>query len=1138
MQHPVPEPDGLRTTPIPDPRLAATERVAIPDHELIRCVGYGSYGEVWLAKNMMGRYRAIKIVFKSRFKDQHSFERELTGIQKFERVSRTHEGFVAVLHAGRNEEQGYLFYIMEVGDDVKTGQNIDPHNYIPKTLSTEIKTHERLMFGECLRLGLALSSALNHLHNQGLVHRDVKPANIIFVNGVPKLADIGLVTEIENARSYVGTEGFIPPEGPGTPQADVYSLGKLLYELTTGKDRQAFPELPSRLDERPDATQFLELNEVIITACHHDVSKRYQTALDMHADLAVLENGKSIKRLRLLERRWVNFKKTSLTVSGILLIASLATFQVNQRRKELAEARQRQVGSQVAYGTRAMEEGNLTDSLPHLVEALRLDQDDPNHSETHRLRLGAISAHCPKLVQMWFQGKRINDVRFSPDGNFILATGWLGAAQALNAATGLAASPAFGPKSGSVSASFSPDGKLALTASESGIASVWQIDTGNEILTLQHPSAVLGAEFSPSGRYIVTACKDKIGRIWDAVSGVLMHKLVAHTDSVIHAEFSRDEQFVATTSRDQTALLWNARTGEKIGHPLQHNGWVYWASFNPAGTYLVTASSDHLARLWLVPSGQEIPIEMTHGDAVRSAAFSPDGRYIVTASLDATVRLWDGNSGFPVSRNGILNHSSRVTQATFSRDGHRIVTSCIDGSIRIWDLAANVIQPRLLSGLISSDGRFYVRGTNHDIVVETVIPSASPPRRITVPGLIKEVALNQNGSFVSAIQVTTNQHGGEERRLGMWNALSGQPFSPPLSLTNGLVNLRLSNDGQRLAVMVDSLVRIIDASTGMDTIPPLSHGERVTRVCFDNATKLLLTSSGNHVHLWDIRSGKEQFSRLDFAAGVSHIAFSPDGRLFLTCVADENLNERSAQLWNTVTGQQVGPHLSHRDGVIYASFSPDGRRVVTASEDFTAAVWDVATGKQLTPVLKHGGQVQSASFDPDGRWVVTASADKTVRVWDAQTGEPLTPPLEHSFFFQRACFASDSSALVTTRGNGETWVWPLPRDRHRIDDMPLFANLLSGSRSSPDENGTSNLQAAWNGLKSKYPEEFQANTSDVTAWHLRQADRAEKKRQWFTACFHLTQLLAISPENPTLAERLTKAQRALDREMHEIATKQ
>src|SRR5438552_16330465 len=95
--------------------------------------------------------------------------------------------------------------------------------YTPRTLKLDLTRRGRLPFDECLDLALALTTALEHLHQNGLMHRDIKPANIIFVNGQPKLADIGLVVGIDATKSFVGTEGYIPPEGPTTPQADIYS---------------------------------------------------------------------------------------------------------------------------------------------------------------------------------------------------------------------------------------------------------------------------------------------------------------------------------------------------------------------------------------------------------------------------------------------------------------------------------------------------------------------------------------------------------------------------------------------------------------------------------------------------------------------------------------------------------------------------------------------------------------------------------------------------------------------------------------------------------------------------------------------------------------------------------------------------
>src|SRR6266478_1980601 len=107
------------------------QRPNVPDHELLRCVGRGSYGEVWLARNVMGTFRAVKLVYRDRFETNRPYEREFSGVQKFEPVSRTHAGLVSLLHIGRNVEAGYFYCVMEVADDLSSGQDIDPDSYRP-----------------------------------------------------------------------------------------------------------------------------------------------------------------------------------------------------------------------------------------------------------------------------------------------------------------------------------------------------------------------------------------------------------------------------------------------------------------------------------------------------------------------------------------------------------------------------------------------------------------------------------------------------------------------------------------------------------------------------------------------------------------------------------------------------------------------------------------------------------------------------------------------------------------------------------------------------------------------------------------------------------------------------------------------
>ena len=256
-------------------------------------IGRGAYGEIRLARTVTGAFRAVKVVYRSTFQSERAFLREFEGMSAFEPISRAHAGFINILHVGRTAD--YLYYSMELADDHLAGRRIDIDTYEPRTLKTDLARHKRLSANESIRVGLSLTEALGALHARGLSHRDIKPSNIIFIEGVPKLADIGLVAS-SGQQSFVGTEGYVPPEGPGTPRADIYSLGKLLYETCTGKDRLDFPEIDSQLSTRPDRERLLQLNDVLVKACANDPRKRYESAAEMHRDLAALERGESPKK--------------------------------------------------------------------------------------------------------------------------------------------------------------------------------------------------------------------------------------------------------------------------------------------------------------------------------------------------------------------------------------------------------------------------------------------------------------------------------------------------------------------------------------------------------------------------------------------------------------------------------------------------------------------------------------------------------------------------------------------------------------------------------------------------------------------------------------------------------------------------
>lgn len=270
----------------------------VPDHEILRRIGSGAYGEVWLARNIMGTFRAVKVVYRNRFEDAAPYEREFEGIRKFEPISRSHDGLVDVLQIGRNDAASSFYYVMELADDQERAQDIDSTTYRSRTLQSESERGGRLPIDACIEIGLTLTSALQHLHQSGLIHRDIKPSNIVFVNGTPKLADIGLVTEAGAEATLVGTPGFISPEGPGTPQADIYSLGKVLYQIAMGKDPRNFPDPLTNLTELPEQKKLLGMNTIILKACRSGMRHRYQSAQQMHDDLLALQMGTAPRRLK------------------------------------------------------------------------------------------------------------------------------------------------------------------------------------------------------------------------------------------------------------------------------------------------------------------------------------------------------------------------------------------------------------------------------------------------------------------------------------------------------------------------------------------------------------------------------------------------------------------------------------------------------------------------------------------------------------------------------------------------------------------------------------------------------------------------------------------------------------------------
>ncbi|MGH8018791.1 MAG: WD40 repeat domain-containing serine/threonine protein kinase, partial [Opitutaceae bacterium] len=406
----------------------------IADLTLLRRIGRGSYGEVWIARTLTGVYRAVKIVHRARFEDDRPFLRELDGITRFQRSAGRQTRQLALMHVGRDDANGFFYYVMELADDVARGTDIDPDTYEPYTLKSLREREVLLPAVETVRLGVELARALAGLHEAGLIHRDVKPSNIILVAGAPKLADIGLVSSGDHTLTSLGTPGYSPPEGAGTIRADIFSLGRILYELSTGRGPDEFPKLPKDLSSRKDVAVLLELNEVVLRACDPDPKKRYASVKEMLEDLLLIQAGKSVKELVAIRRRLKSLGKAAGIVgaAAAVVIAVLGVknyFAVKALAAQESEARvQAENDERLARYTSDLHLAQLALSGGNLGQArAALRRQIPGTGETIDLR--GLEWHL-----LWGEaqgddarafgtpgGPPVLDIALSPDGRQLAA---------------------------------------------------------------------------------------------------------------------------------------------------------------------------------------------------------------------------------------------------------------------------------------------------------------------------------------------------------------------------------------------------------------------------------------------------------------------------------------------------------------------------------------------------------------------------------------------------------------------------------------------------------------------------------------------------------------------------------------------
>jgi serine/threonine protein kinase/WD40 repeat protein/Tfp pilus assembly protein PilF len=982
---------GQAAATVPIDVSCTTKRLG--DYRLLRVVGRGGMGIVYEAvQESLGRLVALKVLPSS-----------LAGrpqyLERFQREARAaarlhHTNIVPVFGVG--EENGICYYAMQfiqgqglevILEDVKrlrgvraiqdnnaaaeaipvdgitrsllTGQFIHPATTVadagipatgtpvpaPSSQSTISGEPEARYFRSIARLGLQAAEGLAHAHSQGVLHRDVKPSNLLLdADGTLWITDFGLAKAEDSGNltgtgDILGTVRYMAPErfqGKADARCDVYALGVTLYEMLTlrppfiGRDQA---ELIGQItDAKPAALHVLapaiprDLETIVAKAMARDADQRYATATELADDLrAFLENRPiRARRASAVEQflRWCHRNPTvaALTTAVALLVVTLGTGTwlttllrsdrdqalANQERAEKAE-RENKIRSHLANATayrRSGRPGQQVKALEEIRKALDLGPSLELKQQLRNEAIAAIVLPDLQVVQEW--------------EGFPLGT------------AGLILDPDFE--------------RYARGDNTAGKVGIYRVSDNELLCTLEGAgplSGWKGVEFSPDGRFLHQVCdlqKSSFryrSRLWK-LDGLNPRAIVDDEHGL--CAFEPQGGRCALAYPDQTIRLVDLKSGKEIKR-ISHSLGAYpqLMAWNPRYS-LLAVSSRNRCQVFDVDSGA-VRADLPETGAID---WHPDGTILAVAAKDLKIYLLDYRTGQLVLPPLELGAAGAICR--FNHAGSWLVSNDWSNLTRVWD-------PHTGRQLLTFQG-----------------------------GHLNQV-FSRNDALLGPF--------GIGKKVQLLRCLPGKglrtvPAGKTTGPFEGSGRACVDETGRWLAVSARKGTTLIDLAFGSDPVVLPERENYPLR--FDSADHSLWTFGDNGLLRWPIRGvgadsdpvrvGPAQLLRP--STGGVCVGASQDG----TLVAIPRFGQ-GASLWHRPTKKTV--RLGPQDDVRCCAVSPDGRWVATGShwlrQGGGAKIWDAVTGKQIVE-LPVGG-LCAVHFSPGAKWLATSSTG--YRLWEVDT---------------------------------------------------------------------------------------------------------------------------------------------------------
>ena len=986
---------------------------SIPDHTLLRPIGRGAYGEVWLARNVMGALRAIKIIRREQFESERPYEREFAGIQRYEPLSRSTDGLVHVLHVGRNDAEGCFYYVMELADNgqesgdrsqesEKTPSSaLTPDScsltssYTPRTLRSDLKRLGRLPTADCLRLALDVVSGLARLHHQGLVHRDVKPGNIIYVNGRAKLADIGLVSTGGEGRTFVGTEGYIPPEGPGSPVADLYALGVVLYEASTGYLPERFPDAPPEWFSAEGHGDAIEFHEVILKACEGARERRYQSAEEMQADLALLQSGQSVRRVRTLERRvawarragWAAVAIAVVAVAGVLFAGWRAKLAEQASAKESAlrtraeaaeqDARQKLYSAYLAQARATVLSGEMGRRF-RALDAVRAAAAIHNTPELRREAFAALALPDLRVEREIDLGGRVNGVGLDPAFTRYAVARGRGPVEVYSLSNQqLLARLPTGTNLNAQLPQFSRDGRyLAFkrdhaSGGDSDLE-VWNLVTTQRVVLALHAVAHGAISFHPRAPRLLAGRPS--GRLvtWDLERGeeVMSWRVPPHWSVSYSPDGTR---FAVAYDQGRTAIVEtrDASDGSVLASATFSNT-VFNLYWHQDGRRIAVPCSDGSVNVMNADDGSIQVLGRHKAQAVRGGLV-PGGDFLFSGGWDGEVNFWnlrDSERELTATLGGIyLQFGADGRQAALVADERRLRVLEFASAAEGRELSGEIISgPRV--GKFSADDRWLAVPALDGLAVwDLAQPGPAAVARDASIGLV--YFRPEPGELLGA----------SDRRLFRWrltpaSAINAPPRLEALSAveTRGRVDAahRLTHLAAILVADADGVRLVPHTNASASLAAPVKTSVFRSAISRDEQWFAAAAARSPMVRLFRLPELVKE-RQLTNAAPVRALAFAPDGRV-LAVLTDTNLC-----LWDTANWRITQSRPVQTDVFSNLAYAPNGRILMLLENARSGALLDART---LEPLLPLPTWVHPLALSSDSRQLVVSVESRRVQLWD------------------------------------------------------------------------------------------------------------------------------------------------------------